>query len=149
MIEHILDPMNELVAAAPQLAFLGRGRCAGKNKDGHAAFGGIVNGAAERLGATFDMHHDGLRPSRDLGEAVSGSESHHLVRTGDDLRIAAVAGRLRSQRLDEGGVIAAEVGEYVLDSGFAHRLEQCGACRLHDLPVCVAALGADCPRSPS
>ncbi len=135
LIEPILDPVNELVTAPFELSFLRRWRGAGENQYGHATLGGVVNGPAEGLGATVHVHHDALCTAGNLRKSVRGGQRHHLARARDHLRIAAASGRFRGDGLDERGMVAAQVREHVLDSAFAHRLEQCGACGLHDLLV--------------
>ena len=64
LVAHVLNPVDELVAAAAQLALLRERRTAGEDEYRDARPCGIVHGAGQRLGAAFDMHEDRLCPAR-------------------------------------------------------------------------------------
>ena len=61
LVGHILDPVNELVPPAGQLAGDGERRGAGEDQHGDAAAHRVADRAAEVLGARVDMHEDSLR----------------------------------------------------------------------------------------
>ena len=56
------------------LAFLGERRRPAKMQHRHAAAGGVVHGAGQRLRAALDVHQHRLRPAGDLREAVRGAQ---------------------------------------------------------------------------
>ena len=89
-------------------------------------------------GAGIDVHDDRLRPAADERVGVRGAERDHLVRAHDELREFAgpALGPRLGERLDQAGMIAAEVGEDVLHARLGERLEERGARR-------VVALGHD------
>ncbi len=132
LIADVLEPVDELVAAAAKLSLLRKGRGAGKDEDRGAAFGGIVDSAAERLGAAFDVDEHGLRLAAHLREAVGAAQRHHLVRAGDQARNLPAGHLCLRDRLDQRRVIAAEIGEDVSDSGFRERFEKCRAGSVHE-----------------
>ena len=47
LIEHVLQPVNEFVAAAARFAFLRGGRHAGEHEHGHTPLRGVVNRAGQ------------------------------------------------------------------------------------------------------
>ena len=61
LIEDILNPLNELVAAAAQFPLLCERRGAGKDEDRDTPFGRVMDGPGERLGPTLDVNEDRLR----------------------------------------------------------------------------------------
>ena len=96
LIRHVLDPLDELVAAAARLAFLRGGRHAGDDEHGHPALRGVVHGAAERLRAAVHVHQHGLRAARGLRVAVGRGHRDHFRRGRDDFGTGPVRGaRLR------------------------------------------------------
>ena len=131
LIEHVLDPVDELVAAATRLAFLGRGRGTGEDENGYSPFRRVVNRAGEGLRAAFNMHDDALRAARDLCKAVRRAERDHLVRRSDEFRHCAALGLRARDRFHQRGVIAAEIHEQVLDACLLQRLEHGRAGRVH------------------
>ncbi len=141
MIENVLNPMDELIAAAFRFPFLGGRRGSGKDQNRHAALGRVVDRPAHRLRSAFNVHDHGLRFPGNLGKAVRGRKRDHLVGTGDDLGKTAAAFGLRRNRLDEGGVVAAEIGKDVLDPGFAQGIEQGSTGRRHGRPGGMAGVG--------
>jgi hypothetical protein len=131
LVEDVLNPLNVFVAAAAHLPFLCERRRACEDQNRDAAFGGVVQGAGERLRAAFDMDEDGLPAARDLSEAVRRAERDHLVRTDDKPRRRPACRARFGQTLDDRRVIAAQVGEDERDAPFAQRLYQCRACGVH------------------
>ncbi len=131
LVGNILKPLDELVAAAAKLALLREGRGAGENEDGHAALGGVMDGAADRLRAAFDVDEHGLRLAAHQREAVGAAHRHHLVRAGNETRNRAAGNFRFGHRFDQRRVVAAEIGEDVRDAGFRQRLKECRAGRVH------------------
>ena len=124
LIVDILNPLNKLVAAAFEFAFLRERRRAGENKNRDSALGGIVNRAGQRLGAALHMHQHRLRASGGRRKSMRGAHAHHFIRAGDDARDGA-AGRARGRDgFHDRRVIAAEIGEYKFDAEILQRVEQ-------------------------
>ena len=124
LVGHVLEPVDELVAAALELAFLGIGRCPGKNQHGDAALGDVVDGSGHGLGAAIDVHQDGLGASGDLREALGAGQRDHFIGAGDHLRNGLAGGPGLGQRFDDSRMVAAEIGEQVRDSGIDQGLDQ-------------------------
>ena len=61
LVADVLDPVDELVPAAGQLAGDGERRGAGEDEHRDAAAHRVADRAAEVLGARVDVHEDGLR----------------------------------------------------------------------------------------
>src|SRR5262249_10019996 len=70
LIEDVLNPLNEFVAAAAHLSLLCEGRRAGEDQNRDAAFGGVVQRPGEGLRAAFDVDENSLSAARDLSEAM-------------------------------------------------------------------------------
>ena len=135
LVGRVLEPVDELVAAAGQLALGGHRRQAGQYQHRHPPPGHVVHGAAQVLGAAVDVHEYRLGLATDLGIPLRRAERDELVRAQHQFRQgvgAAVAAGLRVG-LDDPGVVAAQVREQVPHAGLAHRLQQRPAHRL--LPV--------------
>ncbi len=132
LVGRVLEPVDELVAAAGQLALGGHRRQAGQYQHRHAAPGHVVHGTAEILGAAVDVHQHRLGLAADLGIPLRRAERDELVRAEHQFRQgagAAVAAGLRVG-LDDPGVVAAQVREQVRHAGLAHRLQQRPAHRV-------------------
>jgi hypothetical protein len=120
LIPDILDPVDEFVAAAGQLAFLRERRHAREDQDGDASAHGVVDPAAEVLRTRVHMDDHGLRLTGDHGVGVRGGQGNGLVGADDDLR-QRVRPSFRAglcHRLDQPGMIAAEVGEDIRYASF-------------------------------
>jgi hypothetical protein len=85
-----------------------------------------VHGTTEVLGAAVDVHQHGLRLAGDLRVALGGAECDELVRADHQLRQLAEAAVLPGPRirLDDPGVVAAEVGEQEAHTRLAQRGQQ-------------------------
>jgi hypothetical protein len=113
LVGRVLEPVDELVAAAGELPVGGHRRPAGQYQHRHPPPGRVVHGAAEVLGAAVDMHEDRLSLAADLGVPLRRAERDELVRAEHQFRQgvgAAVAARPRV-RLNDPGVVAAQVRE--------------------------------------
>ena len=55
---------------------------------------------------------------------MRGTQSHHLVGTGDDSRDGTAQGPALRQAFHEAGMVAPEIDEQMRDAGFPQRLEQ-------------------------
>src|SRR5262249_59874818 len=93
---------------------------------------GVADSAAHVLGAGIDVHDDRLRSAADERVGVRGAERDHLVRADDELREFAgpTLGPRLGERLDQTGMIAAEVSEDVLHARLGERFEERGARRV-------------------
>ena len=131
LVRHVLDPLDEFVAAAARLAFLRGRRHSGDDEHRHASLRRVVNRAAERLRAAVDVHEHRLRATRGLRIAMRGRHRDHFRRTGDDLRTRLVRRARLRDRLDQSGVIAAEIREQIFDAAFDQRIENCRTRRIH------------------
>ena len=83
LVGHVLNPLDEFVAAAGRLAVLGGRRQAGEDEHRNPRFGGVVDRAGERLGAAVDMDHDRLGAPAQLRVTMGARHRDHFVRTGD------------------------------------------------------------------
>src|ERR1700676_4702785 len=126
---HILDPLDEFVATARAFAFLGRGRCACEDEYRYPSLGGVMYRPGEGLSTALDMNDDGLGAFGYLSEAMRGTQSHHLVGTGDDSRDETAQGPALRQAFHEARMVAPEIDEQMRDAGFPQRLEQVITCR--------------------
>src|SRR5208282_745652 len=131
LIVDILNPLDEFVAAARRCALLSGRRQARKDEDRNARFGRVVDGSAERLRPAVDMHDDRLGATRQLSVALSTTHRGHFVRTGDDGGYSSPEGSRLGDRLDQSGMITAEIGEDIGDARFLERLKHCRAGRIH------------------
>ena len=125
LVGRVLEPVDELVAAARQLALGGHRRQAGQYQHRHPPPGHVVHGAAEILGAAVNVHEHRLGLPADLGIPLRRAQRDELVRAQHQFRQrvgAAVAAGLRVG-LDDPGVVAAQVREQVSHAGVAHRLQ--------------------------
>jgi len=129
LIPAVLNPVNELGAAAGQLAVLRERGRAREDEHRDASAHGVADTAAEVLRARVDMDDDRLRLARDHRIGVRGGDGNGLVRADDDLRqrVRPALGAGLRHRLDQPGMIAAEVGEDIRDPGLRQRLEEGGA----------------------
>ena len=131
LVGHVLDPVDELVPAAGELAPQGVGGGAGEDEHRHPAAHGVGDRAAHVLGARVHVHDHGGGAAGDERVGVGGAERDDLMRADDDpgkLALPAFGPRLR-QGLDEAGMVAAEVGVDVGDTRLGQRLEERGARR--------------------
>ena len=126
LVVHVLDPVDELVPAARQLALDRERGGAGEDQHRNPAPGGVVDRAAQVLGAGVHMHQHSLGFPGHRGVGVRRAEGHGLVRADDQFRqVRAMAFRPGlGERLDQARMVAAEVGEHVADSGFGQRLQE-------------------------
>src|SRR5208337_2442546 len=124
-------PLDVFVAAARRFALLGEWRHAGEDEYRNARFGRVVHGSAERLSAAVDMHDDRLGATRQLCVAMGATHRHHFVGTGHDGGYLPPEGSRLGDRLDQSGMIAAEIGEDIGDARFLERLKHCRAGRIH------------------
>ena len=113
LIGHVLNPLDEFVAAAGRLPLLRGRRQSGEYEHRNARLCGVVNRSSQRLRAAVDVHHDGLRASGQLRVTVRASHRDHFVRAGDDGGDRSAQGARLGDRLDESGMVAAEIGEDV------------------------------------
>ncbi len=134
LVRHVLQPHDELVAAALELALLGEGRQAREDQHRGAALGGVVDGAAEREGAGVHVHHHRLGLARHLGVALGGVKPDHLERGGDHLGDRPAVGARLGDRLQQGGVVGAEVAEDDRDTGFLQGFQEGGRGGVHGFP---------------
>ena len=104
-----------------------------KTNTGTRALGRVVDRAAERLRAAFDMHDDRLGAAGQLRVAMGAAHRHHFVGTGDDGRNWPTERSRLGDRLDQRRMIAAEIGEDVGDARFLQRLEHCRAGGIHSV----------------
>jgi len=128
LIPDILDPLDELGAAAGQLTVLRERHRTRENQHRDASAHGVVDAAAEVLRARVDMHQHGLRLPGDHRVSVRGGHGDGLVGADDDVR-QRVRPALRAglrHRLEQPRMIAAEVGEDIRDAGLRQRLEEGG-----------------------
>ena len=84
LIGHVLNPLDEFVAAAGRFALLGGRRQAGEHEHRNARLRGVVNRSPQRLRAAIDMNDDSLSASGQLRVAVGAGHCDHFVRAGDD-----------------------------------------------------------------
>ena len=126
LIGGVLQPVDELGAAARQLPLLGHRRQPGQDQHRHPVPGGVVHGTAEVLGAAVDVHQHSLRLAGDLGVTLGRAERDELVRADHQFRQFAGDTVLPGPgiRLDDPGVVAAEVGEQIADARRADRCQQ-------------------------
>ncbi len=117
LVSGVLQPVDELIAAAGELPVLGHRRQPGEDEHRYPVAGSIVDGAGERLGAAVDVDEDGLGATAELSVAVGAAQRHHLVRAGDDIGNAAAGDPRFGDGLDDGGMVAAEIRKYVRDTG--------------------------------
>ncbi len=143
LVGDVLEPMDEFVASAEEFALLGRGRHAGIDEHRRAAPRDIVDRASERQRAAIDMDDDRLRAARKLCAPLRASQRQHLGGTSDHARDLAAFGARLGDRLDQPGMIAAEVGEDELHPRFLERIEKSGARRVHPF----VSPGADARRA--
>jgi hypothetical protein len=113
LIAHVLDPLNEFVAAAAHLALLGKWRGSREDKGRNASLGGVVDSATQRLGSTFHVHHHGLRLAAYLRVTMCRTERHHLIGAGDDLRNGPARNMRFGNRFDQSGVVASPIRENI------------------------------------
>src|SRR5216683_2273634 len=132
LIRGVLQPLDELAAGAGKLALLGHRREPGEDQHGNAAPGGVVHRAAEILGTAFHMHKHRLWFAADLCIPVGGAQRHALVRAQDQLGKRGPRPRPARPRvrLQDAGVITAEVRERITHPGLAHRLKERRAGRV-------------------
>lgn len=67
--------------------------------------------AGKRLRADVDVNDDGGRLARGLPVALCHRERDHLVRAGDDVDLLRPVDEVVCERLEQGGMIRAEVDE--------------------------------------
>ncbi len=111
--------------------FCVNGRGAGEHQNGGAALGRVVDRACQGLRAALHMHEHGLRDPRRLPEPVRGAHADHLVRASDDLGDFASRRPRLGDRLDEGGVVAAEVDEQIGDASLDKSVQESAAGGVH------------------
>ena len=143
LVGDVLEPMDEFVASAEEFALLGRWRHAGVDEHGRTAPRNIVDRAAERQRAAIDMDDDRLRAARKLCAPLRASQRQHLGGTSDHAWDLAAFGARLGDRLDQPGMIAAEVGEDELHPRLLERIEKSGARRVHPF----VSPGADARRA--
>ncbi len=132
LVVDVLDPVDELVAAPEQLAVLGERGGAREHQHPDAPLRGVVHHAAEILGPALDMHDHGLRHPGHLRVSLRRGHRDTLVRAHEQCGqfvLDAVRAGLRV-RLQETGVVAAEIGEHVPDAPLGEGLQECPAGRV-------------------
>ena len=131
LIVDILNPLDVFVAAARRLALLGEWRQAGEDENRNARFAPRCAPLRRATGCRS------RRARRPLGRDPSVVRSHVQLIATISFGQVTMAGIGRPEgprlgdRLDESGMIAAEIGEDVGDARFPQRLEHRRAGAIH------------------
>nr|WP_286276351.1 hypothetical protein [Naasia aerilata] len=124
LVGGVLQVVDVGVAGSGQLTLERVGREPREDEHGHPRPRGVVHRAAQVGGAHVRVDEHRLRASRDGGVAVRGAQRRVLVRAQDHGGRVDPALPVGGEGLDDCGMVAAEVGEQVLDARIPQRLDE-------------------------
>lgn len=116
--------MDVLGTGADPVGRLAYRRQARHHDRGHAAAAGVVHAAAEILRADVHVHQYELGPAGHHGVAVGGAQGGHFVGADNHARRGFARCPKAGKGFDEGGMVAAQVGEDAVDPQLCAQADQ-------------------------